>query len=82
MLAVDKSGSMGRCHCDNPNLLPGQYDAAESGLPKVDIAKEAIMRTYGVLGRMDFLGVVAFDAERPLGAEAAAAGRRRAAAER
>jgi Mg-chelatase subunit ChlD len=62
VLVVDKSGSMGRCHCDNPDALPGQYVAVESGQPKVDIAKEAVMRAAGALGPRDYLGVVAFDA--------------------
>jgi Mg-chelatase subunit ChlD len=61
VVAVDKSGSMGRCHCDNPYAQPGSYERVESGLPKVDIAKEAIMRASEVLGPLDYLGVVAFD---------------------
>ena len=61
VLVVDKSGSMGRCHCNNPDALPGQYAAVESGQPKVDIAKEAIMRAAAALGPQDYLGVVAFD---------------------
>lgn len=60
VLTVDKSGSMGRCHCDNPDLNQ-TYTARETGLPKVDIAKEAIMRSASALGQQDFLGVVAFD---------------------
>lgn len=60
VLAVDKSGSMGRCHCDDPDLNQ-TYTRSESGQPKVDIAKEAIMRAAGALGDQDFLGVVAFD---------------------
>lgn len=60
VLAVDKSGSMARCHCDNPDLNQS-YTRAESGQPKVDIAKEAIMRSAGALGDQDYLGVVAFD---------------------
>ncbi len=61
VFVVDKSGSMGRCHCDNPNLLPGQYSRVESGLPKVDIAKDAVMQAGRALGRADYVGVVAFD---------------------
>lgn len=61
VLVVDKSGSMGRCHCNNPDALPGEYVAVESGQAKVDIAKEAIMRASGALGPQDYLGVVAFD---------------------
>ncbi len=61
VLAVDKSGSMGRCHCDNPNALPGQYERVEVGLSKVDIAKDAILLASEVLGPLDYLGIVAFD---------------------
>jgi Mg-chelatase subunit ChlD len=60
VLAVDKSGSMGRCHCDDPDLNQ-TYTRQETGQPKVDIAKEAIMRAAAALSDMDFLGVVAFD---------------------
>ena len=61
VLAVDKSGSMGRCHCDDPTALPGEYERIEVGLPKVDIAKDAIVKASNVLGPLDYLGVVAFD---------------------
>lgn len=60
VVAVDKSGSMGRCHCDDPDLNQ-TYDAIETGQPKVDIAKEAIMRSASALGDQDYLGVVTFD---------------------
>jgi Mg-chelatase subunit ChlD len=60
VLAVDKSGSMGRCHCDNPDLNQ-TYVRQEVGQPKVDIAKEAVMRAASALGSLDYLGVVAFD---------------------
>lgn len=59
-LAVDKSGSMGACHCDNPDLNQS-YIRRPSGLPKIDIAKEAIFQAAQVLGDTDYLGVVAFD---------------------
>ena len=62
VLAVDKSGSMGRCHCDNPDLNQ-TYERKEVGQPKVDIAKEAIMRSASALGDQDYLGVVAFDSQ-------------------
>jgi Ca-activated chloride channel homolog len=62
VLAVDKSGSMGRCHCDNPDLNQ-TYTRQEVGQPKVDIAKEAIMRAASALSEQDILGVVAFDDE-------------------
>jgi len=60
VLAVDKSGSMGRCHCDNPDLNQS-YTPTLSGQPKVDIAKEAVMRAAAALGDQDQLGVIAFD---------------------
>jgi uncharacterized membrane protein/Mg-chelatase subunit ChlD len=60
VVAVDKSGSMGRCHCDNPDLNQS-YTATESGQPKVDIAKAAILSAASALGGDDYLGVVAFD---------------------
>ena len=60
VLAVDKSGSMGRCHCDDPDLNQS-YTRSESGQPKVDIAKEAIMRASEAMSKEDFLGVVTFD---------------------
>lgn len=62
VLSVDKSGSMGRCHCDNPDLNQS-YTRAEVGQPKVDIAKEAIMRSASALSAQDYLGVVAFDTQ-------------------
>jgi Ca-activated chloride channel family protein len=61
VLAVDKSGSMGRCHCDDPNNAQQQQQRPESGLPKVDIAKDAIIQATGALGSTDYVGVVAFD---------------------
>jgi uncharacterized membrane protein/Mg-chelatase subunit ChlD len=60
VMAVDKSGSMGRCHCDNPDLNQ-TYTPVLTGQPKVDIAKEAIMRAASALGDEDYLGVVTFD---------------------
>lgn len=60
VLVIDKSGSMGRCHCDNPDL-DQTYTRQEVGQPKVDIAKEAIMRAAAALGPQDYMGVVAFD---------------------
>ncbi len=63
VFVIDKSGSMGRCHCDNPNLLPGQYSRVESGLSKVDIAKDAVLQAGRALGRADYVGVVAFDSD-------------------
>jgi Mg-chelatase subunit ChlD/uncharacterized membrane protein len=60
VMAVDKSGSMGACHCEDPDL-DQSYTRMESGQPKVDIAKEAIMQAAAALSEMDMLGVVTFD---------------------
>ncbi len=62
VLAVDKSGSMGRCHCANPDLNQS-YVPQYSGQAKVDIAKEAVMRAATALGDQDYLGVLAFDSQ-------------------
>jgi len=62
VLAVDKSGSMGRCHCDNPDLNQS-YTPQLTGQAKVDIAKEAVMRAAAALGKQDLLGVLAFDSQ-------------------
>ncbi|MFN8454220.1 MAG: glutamine amidotransferase [Anaerolineae bacterium] len=51
---------MGACHCDNPDLRQ-TYTRVPSGLPKIDIAKQAIFQTASVLGNFDYLGVVSFD---------------------
>lgn len=59
-LVVDKSGSMGACHCENPDLEQ-RYERRPVGQPKVDIAKEAVMQAAKALGPQDYLGVVAFD---------------------
>lgn len=60
VMAVDKSGSMGACHCEDPDL-DQSYTRMEAGQPKVDIAKEAIMQAAAALSEMDMLGVVSFD---------------------
>ncbi len=59
---IDKSGSMGQCHCDDPNAQPGSYPQVASGLAKVELAKDAVMQASRALGRADYAGVVLFDA--------------------
>lgn len=61
VVVVDKSGSMDRCHCDDPNDVNAMNQRLLAGLPKVDIAKDAILQASFALGEMDVLGVVAFD---------------------
>jgi Ca-activated chloride channel family protein len=59
---VDKSGSMGRCHCGGN----GQFDPSmrtEFGPSKVEIAKQAIARATALLNSSDKVGVVAFDSQ-------------------
>ncbi len=58
---LDKSGSMGECHCNNPNAQPGTYSQTTSGLAKVELAKDAVMQASRALGRADYAGVVLFD---------------------
>jgi Mg-chelatase subunit ChlD/uncharacterized membrane protein len=60
VMAIDSSGSMGACHCDDPDLNQ-TYIRQEAGQPKVDIAKEAIMRAASALSEEDYMGVVTFD---------------------
>ncbi len=57
---MDKSGSMGRCHCGNA----AQYDPSmrtEFGPSKVEIAKQAIAHAADLLSSSDKVGVVGFD---------------------
>lgn len=59
---VDKSGSMGRCHCGGST----QFDPSmrtEFGPSKVEISKQAIARAADLLNSTDQIGVVGFDAE-------------------
>ncbi len=65
-LVVDKSGSMGRCHCGASGAFRSTT-AQESGVAKVDIAKQAILQAAASLAPTDQLGVITFDtAARPL----------------
>ena len=60
---IDKSGSMGQCHCNDPSAQPGSYPQTTSGLAKVDLAKDAVMQAARAIGRADYAGVVLFDAD-------------------
>lgn len=57
---IDKSGSMGRCHCGGQQ----QFDPAmrsEFGVSKVEIAKEAIAKAVALMSPSDQVGVLGFD---------------------
>jgi uncharacterized membrane protein/Mg-chelatase subunit ChlD len=61
-VVVDKSGSMGRCHCGNSGAFRST-DTQESGVAKVDIAKQAILKAAASLAPTDQISVIAFDTQ-------------------
>ena len=62
VVVIDKSGSMDACHCNSfGNGVGG--GSGMSGVRKVDIGKEAIIRAASALRAEDELGVVAFEGE-------------------
>ena len=58
VVVIDKSGSMDACHCNTANRDVG---VQISGIPKVDIGKEAILRAVSALTERDEFGVVSFN---------------------
>ncbi|CAN5692497.1 VWA domain-containing protein [soil metagenome] len=58
VVVIDKSGSMDACHCNTADRDNG---VVISGIPKVDIGKEAIMRAVSALTERDEFGVVSFN---------------------
>ncbi len=57
---VDKSGSMGRCHCGGQQ----QFDPSmrsEFGVSKIEIAKQAISKAIALMNPTDQVGVLGFD---------------------
>ncbi len=74
VVVIDQSGSMDACHCNTPNRDNG---VQISGMPKVDIGKEAILRAVSALTERDEFGVVELQRERALGHSNRAAGQRR-----
>jgi Ca-activated chloride channel homolog len=75
---LDKSGSMGRCHCGGAQ----QFDPSmrtEYGFSKIELAKQAIGKAVDLLKPTDQVGVIGFDARafwlsqlQPLGASGGA----------
>jgi uncharacterized membrane protein len=59
VVVIDKSGSMDACHCNS--FDGGMGGPGVSGVRKVDIGKEAILRAAAAMTARDELGVVAFD---------------------
>ena len=74
---IDKSGSMGRCHCGGQQ----QFDPSmrsEFGVSKVEIAKQAVTKAIALMSTDDQVGVLGFDSAaqwlsplQPLGASGA-----------
>jgi len=58
VVVIDQSGSMAACHC---NTFDRNQAVQLSGVRKVDIGKEAILRAAAALQATDELGVVAFN---------------------
>jgi uncharacterized membrane protein len=58
VVVIDQSGSMDACHCNSFNQGGGTQ---VSGVRKVDIGKEAILRAAAALTERDELGVVSFN---------------------
>lgn len=59
VLVIDKSGSMGACHCSGENRETAQ--SFEGGISKVELSKVAVVQASKVLGKKDYFGVVAVD---------------------
>lgn len=59
-LVVDTSGSMGACHCADPEAFGGR-EIEEGGVNKTDISREAVSRAIRSLEAHDEVGVLAFD---------------------
>jgi hypothetical protein len=58
-LAIDRSGSMGACHCNAPNGGGGMRQ--NGGVNKTDVSREAANRAVEALSPQDQVGVIAID---------------------
>ena len=61
VVVIDKSGSMDACHCNSFDAAVAVAAWGSSGVRKVDIGKEAILRAAAAMTARDQIGVVAFD---------------------
>lgn len=57
---VDKSGSMGKCHCGGAQKFDPSM-RTEFGPSKIEIAKQAVAKATAILNSSDQVGVVGFD---------------------
>ncbi|MDQ3645564.1 MAG: VWA domain-containing protein, partial [Actinomycetota bacterium] len=58
VLAIDTSGSMAACHCEDPN----GFEARDGGgVNKTDISRSAAARAIGALTAQDEVGILAFN---------------------
>ncbi|MGI8758775.1 MAG: VWA domain-containing protein, partial [Acidimicrobiales bacterium] len=65
VLAIDTSGSMGACHCNEGanGMAGGGNFGGEGGVNKTDISRSAAARSIAALSRNDEVGVLAFNTE-------------------
>ena len=63
VLAIDTSGSMGACHCNEGANGLGGGNRIDGGINKTDISRSSAARTIAALGDNDEVGVLAFDTE-------------------
>ncbi len=61
VVVIDQSGSMDACHCNSFEGGAGGGGTQMSGVRKVDIGKEAILRAAAAMTERDELGVVSFN---------------------
>ncbi len=59
---VDKSGSMGRCHCGGSQKFDPSM-RTEFGDSKIEIVKQAISKATSLMNSSDQVGVVAYDTQ-------------------
>lgn len=59
VLAIDTSGSMAACHCDDP-IMGHPDDASSAGVNKTDLSRAGAALAIEALGDQDLVGVVAF----------------------
>ena len=61
VLAVDTSGSLAACHCEDPDLPGARMDTGPGGINKTDITRTAAGRAVSALTHDDEVGILAFN---------------------